>query len=623
MTLNEHLRPIRTGLAAVLRFAWDITFGALRDFVWADIRGGMIDLRHFSRATRVIILLGFALIFGLAGLLLFGDVWRAQSPLISLPTALNMTGRGRLVPLVLAPVTYALLALAWAFALNGLLHSHWLARVGMLALYVLAGLQRIAALFPEVAYGVTPPAELILRGGLLLCVPAFYLVRWRRPARPALEFAILLVLAAAPLAITQWSDFAYWRLSGDPTLFINLEADLLNFRLLIGPLLLLIGIDIANFARQLSGWTTNALHERLLTWQARLPILSLLLIGLLIWRLGAVIVSLRERIAAAAPKSELAAYAGALGVVLLCAVWAWLVNRGHGVEEELLAQTTERHAPPLVLAYLVPQMLAFALLLIASAFPYAGFAHDLIVSSNAVNDQATSGWRLLICVAALASGIWLRLRFAGRPTSQALALYLGTFGLLGLWMNVTAPGNLLQSLFWQGAQPLDFWWTLLVSATAFYWLARRRLDAERAAKLLFALLIVILLQQTSFLENPFSPLFGFAGIGFLVFGICWDALTGGSWVNNDSAALPRAGRIFLYLGYTLLTVTVITWALGTHDLESLNTLTGGAADAGFGNFGRPLLYATIIVTLMSTSRTPAEGQVGNQTPDLSSGTSNR
>jgi hypothetical protein len=146
-------------------------------------------------------------------------------------------------------------------------------------------------------------------------------------------------------------------------------------------------------------------------------------------------------------------------------------------------------------------------------------------------------------------------------------------------------------------------WTLLVSGTALYWLARRRLTTDRAARLLLALLIVILLRQTNFIESPFSPLFGFAGIGFLVFAICWDVLTGGSWVNDDSPGLPRAGRLFLYVGYTLLTVTLVTLALGTHDLASLSTLTGGAADAGFGNFGRPLRHAVV----MSALREPTQG----------------
>jgi hypothetical protein len=611
MSTLHRPHPFRAALVAVARFVWSVTFGALHDFVWADIRAGMIDLRGFSRATRLIVGLGFLLIFTLAGLLLFGNVWRTQSTLISLPTVLNMTGRGRLVPLLLAPITYALLALAWAFALNGLLHSHWLARAGMLTLYVLAGLQRIAALFPEVAYGLTSPLELLLRGGLLLCVPAFYLWRWRRAARPATEFIVLLALVAGSLAITQWSDFVYWRQSGSPALFINLEADLLNFRLLAGPLLLLIGLDVANFARKLAGWITDIVRERLPVAQSNpaglgVSAAGVLLLAFAAWRLGDGLLALREQVAQASLASTLAAYAGALGLVSLCGLWAYWVSHGQVMAEEQVALSAAQHSLSLVLAYLAPQMIAFVLLLIASAFPYASFAHTLIVYSNLVSDQAGNAWRLLIYAAAVGSGFWLRLRRADHPASRTLALYLGIFGLASLWMHVTSPGNLLRGLFWQGAQPLDFWWTLLVCVTAIAWLVQRRLTPARAAQLFFALLIVFLLRQTNFIESPFSPLFGFAGVGFLVFGLCWDTLTRGAWVNDASPGFPRAGRLFLYVGYTLLTVTLVTWALGTHDLESLNSLTGGAADAGFGTFGRPLLYAAVLVTLLSPSHTPAE-----------------
>ena len=215
MTRLKSLRSGHASIAAVLGFVWAITFGALRDFVWTDIHNGLIDLRGFSRATRLIVLLGFALIFILAVLLLFGNVWRMHSTLISMPTLMGMAGRGRLVPLVLVPVTYLLLALAWAFALNGLLHSHWLARAGILILYLLAGLERIAVLIPEVTYSVAPPYELLLRGGLLLCVPVFYALRWRRPERPALEFMVILALVTSSLAITQLRDFEDWQVDAD------------------------------------------------------------------------------------------------------------------------------------------------------------------------------------------------------------------------------------------------------------------------------------------------------------------------------------------------------------------------------------------------------------------------
>lgn len=109
---------------------------------------------------------------------------------------------------------------------------------------------------------------------------------------------------------------------------------------------------------------------------------------------------------------------------------------------------------------------------------------------------------------------------------------------------------------------------LIFSVLAGWWLARRQLTSERASSLAFLLLVTLLLRQTDFISNRFSPFVDSSGLGFIAFGIVWDALTIGAWANTGNArGLPRVSRIFLYLGYVLLTVTVINWAVASHDLE--------------------------------------------------------
>ena len=106
-----------------------------------------------------------------------------------------------------------------------------------------------------------------------------------------------------------------------------------------------------------------------------------------------------------------------------------------------------------------------------------------------------------------------------------------------------------------------------------------------------------LLRQTDFISNPFSPVLCFTGIGFVAFGIVWGTLTGAAWVNGDSRALPRAGRIFIYVGYALLSVTLINWALATHNLTESSNLGGDMALIGINRFGKPMLYAIYVATL--------------------------
>ena len=68
--------------------------------------------------------------------------------------------------------------------------------------------------------------------------------------------------------------------------------------------------------------------------------------------------------------------------------------------------------------------------------------------------------------------------------------------------------------------------------------------------------------------------------------------------------MPRTARILLYLGYALLSVTVINWVVASHDLFSVRLFTGGGAMLGFTAFGRPMLYAVIVATPLLPTRTP-------------------
>jgi hypothetical protein len=129
------------------------------------------------------------------------------------------------------------------------------------------------------------------------------------------------------------------------------------------------------------------------------------------------------------------------------------------------------------------------------------------------------------------------------------------------------------------------------------WLVRGRLTDGRVAGLLLVLLTTALLRQTDFISNRFSPFFGSGGVWFIAFGLAWDALTIGAWANQSTQVLPRVSRVFLYLGYSLLTVTVVNWAVSVHDLTAISRLTGEAALDGLLVYGRPMLYAIFAMTL--------------------------
>ncbi|MEM9777870.1 MAG: hypothetical protein AAF902_25055, partial [Chloroflexota bacterium] len=169
-------------------------------------------------------------------------------------------------------------------------------------------------------------------------------------------------------------------------------------------------------------------------------------------------------------------------------------------------------------------------------------------------------------------------------------------------------------LGWSGTVPIDFWWSVLLLGIMLTWLARRQLTTERAISLLILTIInTLVFRQTDFIEDPFYRLLEFSGTGLIVFGILWDAVTIGHWANADTPALPRQSRVFLYLGYVIITVAVIYWAIAQHDHFWINQFTGEGALAGLTVLGLPMLYMLYPLLLMlPKDQTPLQDPAKSQ-----------
>lgn len=585
------LRATTRPLVAVAELLWAASFGAIRDFVWADLRAGNIRLGDFSPATRGLVRVGFGLLFAMVAALLFNDVWRVWFPL--LPALVNVGQRGSLLPVALAPATLFLLTVAWSFALTGALHAHWAIRLGVVLVYLLSGLG-----WMRTSMAVDSAVDLLAWGGLL-AVPLFFGLRWRAETRPTLEFAVLLVSVGLTFVLLQADNLARARSLGGPYALNTLVFNVRALSLLIVPLLARVGINIADFTHRAAGWTAQIATERLPAWAP--PAVLLLALA---WRLRDVGLEVIGRIEESSPQTELLAHLGALSVPLAVALVWWIVVGRRGaagrVDPAAVVKAVQRRAMPLILAYLFPQMAQFFLGILAIAlaiYPVDWVLPAVQQLSGVVgllgSDQGRLPWQLLIDGLALAAALPLARRGHG-----GLALYLGIFGLLSLRTELTAPDRPLSFLSAEGPGNLvDFWWTVLVAVLALGWLVRGRLTLARVERLLFLLLLAALLRQTDFIANPFSPVLGFAGVGFIAFGLVWDALTVGAWANGDSPGVPRTSRVFLYLGYVLLTVTVVNWALTVHDVAKLGELTGEVALNGLERFGKPMLYAIAATTL--------------------------
>jgi hypothetical protein len=611
MAISIHrLRPTRATVAALAGIGWALSFGAVRNFVWADLREGMIDLRGLSRTTRALVWTGFTVLGAMLLAVLFNDAWRASSELVPMNASIGTVGRGSMLPTALVPATLFALALAWSFALTGALHARRSIRLGVLAVFLLsaAGWVNSDTALAGWMIGAGEARDLVpmfVGWALLAAVPAFFWLRRRAEARPAAEFLVLFATVCAVLLLMQARQMESLRSMGMPVLMAMLEMNVATLRGFVLPLLLIIGVDIAVFTHQASGWAANIATDGL---PRGFP--QALLAGALVWRLGQVAAELAARLEAGTLRAEMVQYGGALGIPLLALATWWLVSRirpAAGAEEgeataEGVVEEAEKYAVPLVLAFVGVQLVGDVLILFAQALPITPLTAVLqsiaVGLAGLLNHFLTTPWHLALNVVALA----LAVRMARRGR-RSLALYLGIFGAMHLWFEATNPGRPLAVLGWRGSEPEDFWWTAILAGTAAVWAARRTLTRERAVALLGLVCMTWLLRQTDILDDPYSPLFfGYSGIGFLAFGILWDVLTAGSWANEGTEGLPRVSRVLMYVGYVLLTVAVVNWALTGHDLSAVGQFTGDTAMVGLDRFGKPILYGVIFLTLLTAGR---------------------
>lgn len=590
------LRPSPLALAALIGLLWTISSRALRDFIWADLREGMLDLRALPRNSRRLARAGLVVLGMVIVALLFNDFWRVNSPLIAL------TGggvfRGQLVPIGLLPMTLFLLVIAWSFVLTGALHSHWAVRVIFLLIYEL-----IAIGWANSILGSEDQLAMWLAGGAIAGVALVFAARWRAPARPVIEFAMLFALVSVVFLLAQRQELKTQHLFGIPTGLAKISFNVNFLGGLITPLLLLIGMNIADFTRRASHWVGN-----ILTARAPRPAALLTLAALLAWRWFFAVQETIEHAGKISTPEHVYGLLGALGEIAVVGLIWWLTGRWQRrtPEEETMAREVQPWARPLVLTYSAVQLVTFLLLALLMAVSrgtqFESVQLALFALVDRLTNEWTTPWHLLFSAAMLGLSIWL-----ARRGQRGLALYLGIFGALHLWWNVTTRGHWLGILRGSSNEAVELWWMAAFTLAAVWWALRRELSAERVTRLVVLLLILTLMRQRDFIENPFTPFFGFAGIGFIAFSLVWDIATSGSWTNDDSPRMPRISRVFLYLGAILLTATLMNWAVTIHDLATVKKFTGDAALLGFDRFGKPLLYAAFAIALALPATAPSDG----------------
>ena len=250
----------------------------------------------------------------------------------------------------------------------------------------------------------------------------------------------------------------------------------------------------------------------------------------------------------------------AVSVVLLGAL-TWWVTRFRRSEDTLAAKEDLTYGSSLVLA--VPylgQVLVFTVALVIATQlrddRLPGWADDF-------PDNWLNTWGIFIAsVLAAVVGIVLMVRSRGGMGDE-----LGSgLVLIGSWGAVAGAVSNLGLDLGTSYPTIDV--TITLGVLVLLVTGWRRLDTRllltAATVLVFSWLVTSRGDYISF----FGGLVGLSVVVVVVFGIGWTLLSGSSFTSGSSRWLPQPARLLLFIGYVLLSVTILNWDEATHATTS-------------------------------------------------------
>ncbi len=573
-------------------------FEGFNRFIVADLRDGRLSLEGLSFPVKALTIIGFTLLFVAAFLMIFFDPIRQNSELLTLQNS-NLVPRGSSIATLTIPLTIFLVTCGFAYILTGAIRIQRLFLILILTVYYGSISLFVLTAFPNLSLNFSIRSVLIVSLSLasILTIPIFMFVRrrWREP-RPVYEFAVLFICCFLIMQASQFNLIVADTFQNREFTSINIDSYLSAFVLFTLPFFLQIGMEIAKFVRKLSFWSAEIIYFR---FSDRFQLIYLALAVITVWQLYLTGTGTIEYFSNNDLQSSLLGYTGAAGVILIVWIIWWGMKRisrlqaipfekDDDIDEATdwlilpaIGLTVNLGFLPLIALLLIPIILLSGILL--------GWGDGFNRSVTLFFERISQVEFFPIVIAAIVTilwGIWL-----ARQRRVISAVYISLFGTLFLWNNLTNAGRPLAILEWTSSTPVDFWWSLLLLGFIGYWGWHKELTIQRAISLLIlSIATTLIFRQQDFIEEPLYLLLEFSGTGLIVFGVIWDSVTVGNWANESSPALPRPSRIFLYVGYVLLALGVILWAMGQRDYFMLDIFTGGGALLGAQLLGRPMIF---------------------------------
>lgn len=531
-----------------LRPVWETAF---RD----PVRDGHVRIDSLGRTERHAARVGLVTLGGLLLSLLLADRWRSGDLLpIGDGTDLHFLPEG------LLPVTLVTFLVAWLMLCWGALTSGWLVKVVVAACFLLVNAtialpvtQGDARAFDwgapavRICYFVVP-------GLVLLSLTLRFL-----PGRVArISLAVLRVLVALGLGgvflTTVWIHTALVDSGFDGITQQAMATTMTELEGLILPLLYVAAVLVIDFALNAAGGAAISLGRATI---GRLRLLIATLVAVKLWfvlldELGEWSTYLTDRPDAVART--------VVSTLALAAAVVWLARRP-------LTSRVERAKEVLLYASsvaLVLPVIVGVLVVGASVLPVV--VSRKIDTPSIVTDypaQAVSDWGQPITAGlGLLVGLWLVLRGGsdlGREIGSGMLL-------MGAWV---LPALLINMQGWEVGFSADLLDVLVTLGAAAYLGARwRRIDTGRAVTVGALVVFTWLAATKGDWISIIGAFLGLPAVILVVVGVLFSVLGDAGFTSRGGRVVPQGARVLLFVGYLVLSVTILHWVETTHAASS-------------------------------------------------------
>lgn len=549
---SVHFRSALRRAMASLQVFYQVVLGE-------PMEEGRLSLDGLDRVSRQLAIGGLLALGGMLVSSVLVELWR-KGPLISIGT----TSEPAFLPQALVPLTLVALFLAWLVIFWGALRAAlWARLVTALAFVVLDGaLARPRVLAAHPSFGLRWGPDLALWGyalapAVLVLLPETRrLPGLKRYVGPASQVALL---AAAGLffGAVLWAQAGAARSGSGLYIPSQLYGAMLTVQGVLVPMVFVSVLAIIELSYSISEAVSGPFW-RLSPFVAKACLLAL--VGVKIWRelassAGDWLVYLEQRPAAT------------IRTLLGLALLAGLSLLAHRLRPD--ARASERVKERV--AYVAAFVLALPLLVAILVYAFGEFLVGVFSATGASGylvRNFPSDWVGLTSpvfwAGVLGTAIVLLARSRRRQKGQQKASREAALGLIvmAVWAEYLLVPEALHYAPGFNAVLLD---AALTVAVAAYVMVRWRAITAHAAVWLGALVGFswLLSTQGDFI-TLLGGLFGLPAVVLLVVGVVYTLLTDSEFTRKASATLPGGSRQLIWIGYLLLSATIVNWALAAH-----------------------------------------------------------